>query len=488
MKALLAAPALVLATSLGFLVASCGADGDATSAGPIPPVSTTDATAQEIPSTTSGTTNLETTATETAPPPSRVTYQVWFANPDGLFVTYRSETATPRVGTAALESLLAGPDSFEQGYGLGSEVPEDTQLLGLAIERGIARVDLTSEFESGGGSASMQTRLAQVVYTITQFPTVKGVLFSLDGEPVDVIGGEGILVDEPLTRRDFARLLPAILVTGPALGQEVGSPVTIRGSANVFEANVGIQILDEHGDVLVETFTTATCGTGCRGVFATQVVLPGRSRTGRARSSSTTTTRPGRAPSRTRCGSPCRSLRERKGSESVLMNDMAIVSSYAFSEIDDSVIDRARDGDQEAFAAVVRHYDPGLRAFAFHLLGDRDRMDAALQEAYVRAFRAVPRFRGRQRAGTWLYEIVYGACMEELEAGEEANVTAASAAGLAGALRELAAEERAAVLLVDAQGFGRREAGRVLGIPQELLLRRLADARSALRRSLENAE
>ena len=37
----------------------------------------------------------------------------------------------------------------------------------------------------------MQTRLAQVVYTLTQFPTVDGVVFSLDGEPIDVLGGEG---------------------------------------------------------------------------------------------------------------------------------------------------------------------------------------------------------------------------------------------------------------------------------------------------------
>ena len=43
--------------------------------------------------------------------------------------------------------------------------------------------------------------------------------------------------------------------------------VVIRGSANVFEANVGIQILDANDEVLVETFTTATCGTGCRGTF-----------------------------------------------------------------------------------------------------------------------------------------------------------------------------------------------------------------------------
>ena len=270
MKAMLVVPAAVLAASLGFLVASCGSNGDANSAGPVPSVdATTNDTTEEIPTTSTD----ETTETETGTDSStsKVTYQVWFADREGLFVTYRTEPATQRVGSAALESLLEGPDSFEEGYGLSTAVPDGTQLLGLAIEDGIARVDLTSEFESGGGSASMQTRLAQVVYTITQFPTVKGVVFSLDGEPIDVLGGEGIIIDHPLTRRDYAELLPAILVTSPALNQAVQSPVDIRGSANVFEANVGIQILDENGDVIAETFTTATCGTGCRGTYRISV-------------------------------------------------------------------------------------------------------------------------------------------------------------------------------------------------------------------------
>jgi germination protein M len=268
MKALILVPAAVLAASLGFLAASCGSDGDATPAGPVPTVGTaTNGTSQEIPTTTSE----ETTETETEPPAGEVAYQVWFANAEGLFVTYRTEAATPRVGTAALEALLGGPDSFEEGYGLRTAIPEGTQLLGLTIEVGIAHVDLTSEFELGGGSASMQARLAQVVYTVTQFPTVEGVVFSLDGEPIDVLGGEGVVIDHPLTRRDYADLLPAILVTSPALNQSVGNPVLIRGSANVFEANVGIQILDDNGDVLVETFTTATCGSGCRGTFRARV-------------------------------------------------------------------------------------------------------------------------------------------------------------------------------------------------------------------------
>jgi germination protein M len=270
MKALLVVPAVVLAASLGFLASSCGSSDDATSAGPVPSVgTTTGGTTEEVPTPSTETTE---TGSETEPPPaSQVSYQVWFANDEGLFVSYRTSPETPRVGTAALEALLEGPDSFEEGYGLRTAIPEGTQLLGLSIEDGIARVDLTSEFETGGGSASMQTRLAQVVYTITQFPTVKGVVFSLDGEPIDVLGGEGVIIDHPLTRRDYAELLPAILVLSPALTQSVESPVLVRGSANVFEANVSIQILDENDEVVAETFTTATCGSGCRGTYRIEV-------------------------------------------------------------------------------------------------------------------------------------------------------------------------------------------------------------------------
>ena len=268
MKALIVVPALVFAASLGFLVASCSSDGDATSAGPIPSLEpTTDGTSEEIPTTTAEDTTETDSGTDTEPPSSQVTYQVWFRNTDGLFVTYRTEPATSRVGTAALESLLDGPDSFEQGYGLRSAVPGDTQLLGLEIDQSIAYVDLSSEFEAGDSTASLQMRLAQVVYTLTQFPTVKGVIFRLDGQQICTPD----FCDKPMTRRDYADLVPAILVTSPALNQSVGSPVVIRGSANVFEANVGIEILDENGDVLVQTFTTATCGTGCRGTFRARV-------------------------------------------------------------------------------------------------------------------------------------------------------------------------------------------------------------------------
>jgi germination protein M len=226
-------------------------------------------------------------ASETAPPPtetnsgtvvetgsssaSGVLYQVWLVRGESLFVTWREREGTPRVGTAAIEDLLAGPTPLEARAGVTTVIPVGTRLLGLTITKGVATVDLSSEFESGGGSASMWARLAQVACTLDQFETVKGVSFELDGRPVDLFSGEGIILDHPVRCRDYEELLPVILVEHPAIGQRVESGVTVSGSANVFEANVTVRVLDAGGTELSRGFTTATCGTGCRGTFSMDV-------------------------------------------------------------------------------------------------------------------------------------------------------------------------------------------------------------------------
>lgn len=259
-----AALSLLLLGLLSFAAAGCGTDGGAASAGPVPTAtpSATVTGSESVPAPTM--TSTGETATD-------VTYQVWFTQGESLFVVKRSEPSTPRIGSAAVQALLGGPVSDEEAAGVGTQIPDGTRFLGLTIAKGVATVDLTSEFESGGGSASMNMRIAQVVYTLTQFPTVKGVLFELDGQPVDVLGGEGVIVDHPVTRKDYRDLLPAILVEGPQIGESVSNPVKVFGSANVFEANVTVDIVDSSGRVVGSTFTTATCGTGCRGTFSVTV-------------------------------------------------------------------------------------------------------------------------------------------------------------------------------------------------------------------------
>ena len=194
---------LIVAGALGFVVAGCGSK-HAVSLGP-PPRSTA-TTGPEV--TEIGTTS--TTGVGTLPTPRRFAFEVWFARGDQLVAASRTHRATPRVATAAVQALLAGPTPAERGSGIATAIPAGTRLIGISIKGGVATVDLTSQYQSGGGSLSMQLRLAQVVYTVTQFPTVRAVRFQLDGSPVNVFSSQGIVLDHPVGRGDYKGLASAV--------------------------------------------------------------------------------------------------------------------------------------------------------------------------------------------------------------------------------------------------------------------------------------
>jgi hypothetical protein len=276
MKRLLFVIALVF--GVVAVAAACGGGGEATPAGEVPTVDLPNTSEEPPPSTApepSQPSDPEPGAepepggeSEPEPAEETFTYEAWFAKGESLFVVHRTEPKVPAVATMAMESLLEGPSDTEAAAGISSAIPADTTLLGVTVEDGIATVDLSAEYESGGGSLSMMMRLAQVVYTLTQFPTVQKVSFELDGQPAEVFSGEGIILEEPVDRDDYEDLLPIILVSEPAIGARVESPVHIEGIANVFEANVTVEILDAAGNVIAQDFTTATCGTGCFGDYA----------------------------------------------------------------------------------------------------------------------------------------------------------------------------------------------------------------------------
>ena len=116
--------------------------------------------------------------------------------------------AGPDVAANAVRALIAGPSPAQQAAGLSSSVPTDTRLLGLSIDDGLARIDLSEEFEAGGGTFSMTARLGQVVYTLTEFSTIDQVEFWLEGEPVTVFSSEGLVLDGPVERLDYLAALP----------------------------------------------------------------------------------------------------------------------------------------------------------------------------------------------------------------------------------------------------------------------------------------
>jgi RNA polymerase sigma-70 factor, ECF subfamily len=153
--------------------------------------------------------------------------------------------------------------------------------------------------------------------------------------------------------------------------------------------------------------------------------------------------------------------------------------------------------DDEEFAALVAEHDRDLRRLAFRVLGGRPAMDDALQDAYVNAFRALPRFRGASSPRTWLYRIVYNACVDHLRRERTQSQLAETATGapdpgdavagraaLASALAALPVDQRVAVLLVDVQGFAYPEAATVLDVPVGTIASRLSRGRQTLRAAL----
>lgn len=181
------------------------------------------------------------------------------------------------VAAAAMELLIAGPDETQKTQGLTSEIPAGTKLLGVRVDNGVATVDMSSEFASGGGSFSMLGRVAQVVFTLTQFSSVDSVLFELEGIPLDVLGGEGVILDEPQTRAGQESFAPDVLVESPTWGATVASNTSLKvtGSANTFEASFQLQIADTAGNVIRTQPVQATSGSGTRGTFDASISLAG---------------------------------------------------------------------------------------------------------------------------------------------------------------------------------------------------------------------
>lgn len=164
-----------------------------------------------------------------------------------------------------------------------------------------------------------------------------------------------------------------------------------------------------------------------------------------------------------------------------------------------ALLERARLGDPRAFADLIRGFDHGFRVLAYRLLGDSQEMDDVLQEAYVKAFRGLPRFRGQSTLRTWLYRVVYNTCLDQLKRGrpetqamppglgaaapDPAEIVATRSA-LEEALAALAPIERAAVLLVDAEGLSYDDAAAIVGVAPGTIASRLSRARASLRRTL----
>jgi RNA polymerase sigma-70 factor (ECF subfamily) len=160
------------------------------------------------------------------------------------------------------------------------------------------------------------------------------------------------------------------------------------------------------------------------------------------------------------------------------------------------------DGDPSAFATLVARHQDRLWAVALGVMRNPDDAADALQDAYISAFRRADSFRGDARVTTWLHRIVVNACLdrlrslkvratemlpEDLDRSPELTAepvdpveAAQDRAQIAAALARLNADQRAALVLVDMQGYPVEEAAAILGCASGTVKSRCARGRARL--------
>ena len=272
---------LVVATTLlALLLAACGPGGrgETTSAAPIPTAAPTTCAPTTTSTHTSTTTRGPITTTTAAESTGMAVYFLVDQlddDPPGPFLVpvYRAVTASENMAQRAVELLVAGPTEDEVAGvpAISTAIPEGTRALGASVEDRVATVNLSGEFDDGGGSLAMFARLAEVVYTLTGLPDIDAVAVEIDGEPVNVFSSEGIELNGPQRRDDYFDLLPPIFVDRPAWGEPVTNPIQVSGLSNVFEAVSQVMLTDDDGETLFEDTVMASCGTGCWGEWSIEI-------------------------------------------------------------------------------------------------------------------------------------------------------------------------------------------------------------------------
>ena len=180
---------------LAVLLCGCG-QPSANSSAEAPAKTTSTPPPAATPSSPTATPAPRPSAAEASP--STQSANLFFTS-GGKLAAVPSRVATSAPARQALEQLLKGPGDSQHS----TEIPASARLLNLSIENGTATASFDDAFFTPDGATGTLLRLAQVVYTLTQFPDVTSVRFLEDGRTVGLIG-EGFPLNRALTRQDFA--------------------------------------------------------------------------------------------------------------------------------------------------------------------------------------------------------------------------------------------------------------------------------------------
>ena len=168
-------------------------------------------------------------------------------------------------------------------------------------------------------------------------------------------------------------------------------------------------------------------------------------------------------------------------------------------EPDPQLISAAKAGDILAFEKIVRRYQTDVLRLALHVVRDMGAAEDATQEAFVRAFRFLPRYRGDSKFSTWLFSIARNCALDELrktirggQPREDFDIEVATRDSdaqvgleIREAMGDLPLELREAVILIDMFGMSYREASTIIRIAEGTLKSRVHRARQLLIEALK---
>jgi len=180
---------------------------------------------------------------------------------------------------------------------------------------------------------------------------------------------------------------------------------------------------------------------------------------------------------------------------------------------DEELVARSVAGDTESFDQLILRWERPIYALAYRQIGREDDARDVCQEAFLRAFRALPGFKGQAKFSSWLYRITLNLCRdwmrrerrapfvqapEGMDVGDLADSTASSAESIedvvarknlsqhvARAMQLLPEEQRSAVLLKEYHGLTFQEIAELQGCPLSTVKTRLYQGLTVLRRELE---
>ena len=242
-------------TLSGLLLASCSNQ---------PHVSSTSTT---HPPAVSGTSTTE------AP---QSTVALYFLRDDGLGVADRplaASTTDPHL--AVLHDLLTGPTALERAAGLSSPFVSGTRLRDLSIGGGVAVAQFNPALFETASAAVMRARIASIVFTLTQFPAIEKVQFTLGGANVASFAGYDL--SKPIGRDSVASALPPLLVESPAIGDSVHNPLVVHILSNVTGA-YSIELFDASGKQILNALGTTVPGATLDDAYPFTAGAPGSGR------------------------------------------------------------------------------------------------------------------------------------------------------------------------------------------------------------------